>query len=92
MQTLKKIKVNHCFVDTIPDALEKDMIYISKKYKTCVHLCLCGCGNQSVTPVGINNWSILEDKKGITFNPSILNNNCPNKYHYIITKGVANVV
>jgi hypothetical protein len=92
MKTLKKIPVTAKYVELIPDVLEKDVIYVSVEYSTASHLCLCGCGSRSVTPLGFNWWSITDDGKGITLKPSILNKNCPNNYHYIITNGIANVV
>jgi hypothetical protein len=38
-------------VKYIPNVLEQDKIYISKEFGTIVHLCLCGCGEKSVTPI-----------------------------------------
>ncbi len=91
MRTIKKIKVTTEEVEFIPSELKQDIIYVSKEYETATHLCLCGCGNLSVTPINKGGWNltILENK--LTMKPSILNNNCPNKYHYIITNGIANV-
>lgn len=80
-------------MDHIPNQLDQDVIYISNKFETAVHLCLCGCENESVTPFRIesNGWDLIEDNNKISLTPSILNTNCPNKYHYIITKNIANV-
>lgn len=91
MKTLKKIEIVPVFVEFIPETLKQDLVYISKEYKTSVHLCLCGCGNLSVTPLDENGWSLIEKDNKVSFTPSILNNNCPNKYHYIIANNVANV-
>lgn len=94
MKTLKKVPVTTKHVKFIPDELEQDVIYISDEFQTSIHLCLCGCGNKAVTPFGLKakGWTISENANGVTFTPSILNTNCPNRYHYIITNGVANVV
>jgi hypothetical protein len=93
MKTIKKEHIIGQFIDEIPDILKYGIIYISFKYKTSSHLCLCGCGNLSVTPLNENGWTIDNDVMDrITLNPSILNQNCPNKSHYIITKNVANFV
>lgn len=101
MKTLKKITVKPVTVDEIPEKQDmvQDEIYISLKYRTAVHLCLCGCGNLSVTHfMDESGWKITlragngQIEGGITFSPSILNTNCPNRYHYIITDNVANVV
>lgn len=92
MKTIKKVKVTPEFVDTIPEKLVQDVIYITKRYGTAVHLCLCGCGNESVTPIGKNDWSLMGNDDFVTFRPSILNNNCPNKCHYVITDNIANII
>lgn len=91
MKTIRKIEIVPMFVEYIPEELEQNIIYISKEYRTAVHLCLCGCGNKSVTPLNINGWNLEDNGGKVSFTPSILNNNCPNNYHYIITNNVANV-
>ena len=91
MKTIRKIEIIPMFVEFIPEELEENIIYISKEYKTAVHLCLCGCGNKSVTPLNKNGWNLGENGGKVSLAPSILNKNCPNNYHYIITNNVANV-
>ena len=100
MKTLKKIPVTYEFVECIPDfdLMEPNVIYISKEHYISCHKCLCGCGNEAAMILNEGDW--LDDSgwdyninnNKITFTPSILNINCPNKYHYIITDGIANVV
>jgi hypothetical protein len=92
MKTLRKVEIVPVFVEFIPDTLKRDIVYISKEYNTAVHLCLCGCGNLSVTPLTKNGWSLTEMGGKVSFTPSILNTSCPNKYHYIITNNIANIV
>jgi len=101
MKTLRKITIKPVCVEFIPDKKDmvQDEIYISVEYKTAVHLCLCGCGNLSVTPfMDDTDWKVTlrqsngRDAGGLSMTPSILNTNCPNRYHYIITDNVANVV
>lgn len=95
MKTLKKVEIVPIWVDEIPGTLKQGLFYISLKYMTASHLCLCGCGKLSVTPLAKDGWSLEMQKitgDKITITPSILNNNCPNKSHYIITKNVANFV
>lgn len=92
MQTLKKVPIEPVFVEFIPDELEFGKLYISKEYKSAIHLCLCGCGNQVVTPLHRSGWELTEftDNK-ITLSPSIGNyQTCGS--HYIIVKNVANFV
>lgn len=95
MKTLKKINIKPVTVEYIPDKKDmiQDEIYISVKYRTAVHLCLCGCGNVSVTPfIDDSDWRVFISNNGLSIVPSILNMNCPNHYHYIITNNIANVV
>jgi CDGSH-type Zn-finger protein len=101
MKTLRKVTIKPVCVEFIPDKKDmvQDEIYISAEYKTAVHLCLCGCGNLSVTPfMDDTDWRVMlrqsngRDAGGLSIIPSILNTNCPNRYHYIITDNVANVV
>jgi|GEM_PF-1510907 hypothetical protein len=48
----------------IPEKLEYGVFYKSSKYNTAIHLCACGCGNQTVTPIKTTNfgrnWDILD--------------------------------
>ena len=95
MKTLKKIEIKPIFVEFIPEELIQDEIYISKEYGVAVHLCLCGCGNKAVMPLNPkfeHSWNMSENNGKISFSPSILNTNCPNKYHYVITNNIANVL
>jgi len=95
MKTLKKIEIIPVFVEIIPDTLKQDLIYISREYGTAVHLCLCGCGNLAVMPLNPkfdSSWNMTEKDGKVSFSTSILNTNCPNMYHYIITDNIANVV
>jgi len=92
MKTLRKVEIEPIWCDLIPKELEQNKVYISIEYQTSVHLCLCGCGNLSVTPLNKGGWFLNAVDNKITLTPSILNNNCPNKSHYILTKNVANFV
>lgn len=49
---------------TIPKKLEHGVLYYSQKYNTAIHLCACGCGNQTVTPISKHQWGETENKKG----------------------------
>jgi hypothetical protein len=95
MRTIKKIEVLSVFVEFIPDELIQNEIYISKKYGTAIHLCLCGCGEKAVMPLNIkfgSSWNLIENNNKVSFTPSILNTNCPNRAHYVITNNVANIL
>jgi hypothetical protein len=94
MKTLKKVEIVPVYVELISDTLKQDILYISDTYKTMIHLCLCGCGEQSVLPIhSVIGWQLIKHENDkISITPSILNNNCPNRSHYIITKNIANFV
>lgn len=105
MKTIKKIPVELVLVKYIPDIMEENTIYLSETFSISIHKCLCGCGTDTVLilndmsdPKSIYwkndlgwNYIITNDNK-ITFTPSILNQHCPNRYHYVITNGIANVI
>ena len=90
MKTLKKVEITPLFVDYIPNDIDQNTLYVSKKYETAVHLCLCGCGNKSVTPIGAGQWVLTEKNDKVSLSPSILNRACGS--HYILTNNVANFV
>jgi hypothetical protein len=95
MKTQKKVEVIPEYVEFIPDILEFGKVYISKEYGVCIHNCLCGCGGKSVMDIKPKckyGWNLIENKDKISFTPSILNTDCPNKSHYIITNNIANFV
>ena len=95
MKTLRIVEIEPIFLDGFipPDEeLQDNKVYISREYKCAIHKCLCGCGNKSVTPLYGEGWNLIENEKGITLKPSILNSNCPNRSHYILTNNKANFV
>lgn len=77
--------LQHKFVDLIPDNLEDGILYISFQYCTAVHKCICGCGNEVVTPISPVDWQITFDGESISLTPSIGNWNFDCKSHYYIS-------
>ena len=97
MKTLSKVEIRPVFLeDFIPhdEELTENTLYISRQYKTAIHKCLCGCGNKSITPFydPLTGWLLTESDKGVSLTPSILNNNCPKRSHYVITNNIANIL
>ncbi|RYE53509.1 MAG: hypothetical protein EOP48_14240 [Sphingobacteriales bacterium] len=82
MRTLLKFR----FVEFIPSLLEEGVLYITVVYKTAVHLCACGCGNEVVTPITRTDWRLTFDGKSISLFPSIGNWSFDCKSHYWIKK------
>lgn len=80
------MKINHKFVEFIPkpEEMEQGFVYISVRYKTSSHLCMCGCGEVVVTPIKPNRWKFTFNGKSISLSPSIGNCNLKCRSHYWI--------
>jgi hypothetical protein len=76
--------LQHKFVESVPVDLENDVLYISLEYCTAIHKCVCGCGNEVVTPISPTGWKMTFDGKSITLDPSIGSWNLKCKSHYFI--------
>ena len=76
--------LQHKFVEFIPQNIEDNVLYISIKYCTVIHKCVCGCGNEVVTPLSPTDWRLTFNGKSITLYPSIGNWNFNCKSHYWI--------
>lgn len=79
--------LQHKFIEFIPDKIEEGVIYISLEYCTAIHKCICGCGNEVVTPLSPTDWSIEFDGETISLSPSIGNWGFKCQSHYWIRKG-----
>jgi hypothetical protein len=71
-------------VALMPQQLEAGVLYLSETYGTAIHLCACGCGIETVTPLGAGGWTFTE---GPTLRPSVGNQAMPCASHYFITAG-----
>lgn len=87
---MKNVTVVPFFVELIPEKLEEHKIYISKKHNVAVHLCLCGCGKETVTPLDGDGWRLVEIGAEISLTPSIGNFQFLCQSHYVITNNIAN--
>lgn len=76
--------LQHKFVEFIPDNVEEGVLYISINYCTAIHKCVCGCGNEVVTPLSPTDWRLTFDGKSVSLHPSIGNWNFDCKSHYWI--------
>ena len=76
--------LQHKFVEFIPQLIEEGTIYISIEYCTAIHKCVCGCGNEVVTPFSPTDWKLTFDGKSVSLSPSIGNWNFECKSHYWI--------
>lgn len=74
--------LQHKFVEYIPEILDEGIIYISIEYCTAIHKCVCGCGNEVVTPLSPTDWRLIFDGESISLHPSIGNWNFECRSHY----------
>lgn len=86
----------HVFVDTMPEAPDPGVVYVSLAYSTAVHLCACGCGLEVVTPLSPTDWQIAYDGETLSLiggddavsrAGSIGNWSFPCRSHYLIRRG-----
>jgi hypothetical protein len=80
-------RLEHRFVEQLPECLEAGMLYISMEYATAAHCCCCGCGEEVVTPFTPTDWSMTFDGETISLSPSIGNWNFACRSHYFIRRG-----
>ncbi|MFJ7146693.1 DUF6527 family protein [Streptomyces sp. NPDC100445] len=67
--------------------MDAGVLYVSIPYRTCGHLCCCGCGHEVVTPLSPAQWSITYDGENVSLAPSIGNWALPCRSHYWIHDG-----
>lgn len=80
------MKIDHKFVEFIPEKIEDGVLYISIEYSTAIHKCVCGCGNEVVTPLSPTDWELTFNGKTVSLYPSIGNWSFECKSHYFITR------
>lgn len=83
---LRHARLDHRFVQFIPDKLEPGIIYISMEFATAAHACCCGCGEQVITPFTPTDWKLTFDGETVSLWPSIGNWNFRCRSHYIIRR------
>ena len=75
------------FTETFPPTMDAGVLYVSIPYRTCGHLCCCGCGHEVITPLSPAQWSISYDGENVSLAPSIGNWALPCRSHYWIHDG-----
>lgn len=81
---MKIKKIRPKYVEFIPERLEEGVLYISERYRTAVHKCCCGCGQEVVTPLSPAEWSVKRNGERVSLWPSIGNWSYPCRSHYVI--------
>lgn len=77
-------KINHEYVEYIPEKLEDNILYISLPFSVAIHNCCCGCGERTVTPFGLTEWKLESKENLVSLTPSIGNFQFKCKSHYWI--------
>ena len=74
------------FRETIPqlDDMEQGMCYVSIPHTTAVHLCMCGCGSEVVTPIRPDGWQLTYNGEQVSLKPSIGSWRLPCRSHYLL--------
>jgi len=80
-------RLEHRFVENIPERLEAGILYISMEYATSAHSCCCGCGEEVITPFTPTDWKMTFDGETISLRPSIGNWTLKCRSHYVIDRG-----
>ncbi len=83
---MKLHKIDHQFVQYIPEELEDGKVYITVEFATAVHKCCCGCENKVVTPLSPTDWELTFNGESISLEPSIGNWSFPCQSHYWIKR------
>lgn len=83
---MRRKTIMHEFVEFIPSVLEDGTVYVSIRFATSAHKCLCGCGSKVVIPLSPTGWELRFDGKTISLYPSIGNWNLSCKSHYWIRR------
>ena len=78
--------LQHKFVEFMPDRIEEGILYISVEYCTAIHKCVCGCGNEVVTPLSPTDWELTFNGESVSLSPSIGNWSFECQSHYWIIK------
>lgn len=74
-------------VDSVPEVLQANILYVTKDGDVAGHLCACGCMREVITPLSPTDWSISFDRRGASLYPSIGNWAFPCRSHYFIRDG-----
>lgn len=83
---MKVSDIEHRFVEAVPERLESCVLYVSIDFATAVHMCLCGCGQEVVTPLSPTDWKITFDGETVSLDPSVGNWSFDCQSHYWIRR------
>jgi hypothetical protein len=81
-------RLDASLTESFPVEMEPGILYVSLEYRTCAHLCACGCGEEVVTPLSPALWRVTYDGETVSLAPSIGNWALPCRSHYWIDRGI----
>jgi len=84
---MRYARLQHQFVDQIPERLEPGVLYVSMDYATSAHSCCCGCGEEVVAPFSPTDWKMTFDGETVSLRPSIGSWTLKCRSHYVIDRG-----
>lgn len=84
---MKEVRIKHEVMDSIPEILQANTLYVTLDRDVAGHLCACGCGREVITPLSPTDWSVSFDRRGVSLSPSIGNWAFPCRSHYFIRDG-----
>lgn len=82
-------RLEHRFVQFIPERLEPGVLYVSMEYATATHSCCCGCGEEVVTPFTPVGWRMTFDGETVSIWPSVGSWTLRCRSHYVIDQSSA---
>lgn len=82
-------RLEHRFVQFIPERLEPGVLYVSMEYATATHSCCCGCGEEVVTPFTPVGWRMTFDGETVSIWPSVGSWTLRCRSHYVIDRSSA---
>ena len=84
---MKSQRLEPEFVETFPAVLQPGVLYISIEFTTCAHSCVCGCGEEVVTPLSPAQWQLTYNGRDVSLYPSVGNWSMPCQSHYVLDHG-----
>ena len=74
----------HRFVENMPPEIEEGILYISIEHDLVKHKCACGCGDEIVTSLSPEKWTMTYNGETVSLYPSIGNWTHQCQSHYFI--------
>ena len=80
-------------VSTKPKEMQNGVLYVMEHYNLAVHRCMCGCGEEVITPIDENGgktpgyWGWTECSGMASLHPSVGNFQFKCRSHYFLKNG-----